>query len=84
MSRLVADLTLVAAVVLSTTERSWGEEKPALPRESITSSLGMTLVLIPAGTFRMGAGESENDAFGYEKPAHDVRITKAFYLGAMR
>jgi serine/threonine-protein kinase len=37
----------------------------------ITNSIGMKLVLIPPGEFRMGEGQD----------AHKVRITKPFYLG---
>ncbi len=37
----------------------------------ITNSIGMKLVLIPAGEFGMGSSES----------AHEVRITRPFYLG---
>ena len=60
--------------------------------ETITNSLGMKLVLIPAGEFQMGAEEDPTDtlnAFPYaprkwlegETPRHRVRITRAFYMG---
>jgi formylglycine-generating enzyme required for sulfatase activity len=50
------------------------------PRE-ITNSIGMKLVLIPAGEFVMGspATEAEREA-GEEQ--HEVAITRPFYLGA--
>lgn len=66
---------------------------PALfAAETITNSLGMKLVLIPAGEFQMGAEEDRSDtlnAFPYcdparldgELPRHQVRITKPFYMG---
>ena len=44
-----------------------------------TNSLGMTFVLIPAGTFTMGSpsdGSSESD----EKPQHQVALTQPFYM----
>ena len=50
----------------------------AAPKQ-IVNSIRMKLVLIPAGTFQMGTpiwagGETEH-------PQHEVRITRAFYLG---
>ena len=50
--------------------------------KSITNSIGMKLVLIPPGEFLMGSAESDPDARDDEKPQHQVRITKPFYLGA--
>ena len=50
------------------------------PRE-ITNSLGMKLVLIPAGSFAMGSPDTDPDARAHEKPQHPVRITRGFYLG---
>jgi sulfatase modifying factor 1 len=61
----------------------------------VMNSIGMELVLIPAGEFMMGSDEPVNslaDAYpeydrerfmklGDEAPVHQVRITRAFYLG---
>ncbi len=48
----------------------------------ITSrSTGMKLKLIPAGEFDMGSPDSDKDAIDPEKPRHQVRITRPFYLG---
>src|SRR5262245_8869259 len=47
----------------------------------LTNSIGMTLVLIPAGEFLMGSPDSEMAAPEDEKPQHLVRITRPFYLG---
>jgi len=65
------------------------------PGTSITNSIGMRLMWIPAGEFMMGSKETEAELekafvsdedchgwFGYEYPRHKVRITKPFYLGA--
>ena len=51
-----------------------------LPRKTITNSLGMKLVEIPAGTFTMGSPESDKDRRDGEKE-HEVKIEQAFYLG---
>ncbi|NUQ64835.1 MAG: SUMF1/EgtB/PvdO family nonheme iron enzyme [Pirellulales bacterium] len=44
----------------------------------IVNSLGMRLMLIPAGRFLMGAAEGHEN----ERPPHEVEITRPFYLGA--
>jgi formylglycine-generating enzyme required for sulfatase activity/predicted Ser/Thr protein kinase len=58
-------------------------QKWTLPLAGIQSkSIGMSLILIPAGEFQMGAPESEFGRGGDESPQHTVRITRPFYLGA--
>ena len=53
--------------------------------ENLAVDLGggvtLEMVLIPAGEFLMGSSDSDKDARGAEKPQHQVRITKPFYLG---
>jgi len=51
------------------------------PKE-FTNSIGMKMVLIPAGEFMMGSPDSEPERFSDELPQHRVRITRPFYLGA--
>lgn len=48
--------------------------------EPIVNSIGVVLVLIPAGEFQMGSPDSDNASNGHEKPQHLVQITKPFYL----
>ncbi len=47
---------------------------------AVINSIGMRLVLIPAGTFLMGSPEGEGD--DDEHPQHEVEFTRPFYLGA--
>jgi formylglycine-generating enzyme required for sulfatase activity len=54
---------------------------PELAPKEITNSIGMKLVLIPAGVFLMGSPDSDPDAFPHEEPQHRVRITRPFYMG---
>jgi formylglycine-generating enzyme required for sulfatase activity len=42
---------------------------------------GLKYVWIPPGTFTMGCSPGDNDCSGGEKPAHQVTITKGFWIG---
>jgi formylglycine-generating enzyme required for sulfatase activity len=42
---------------------------------------GLSYVLIPSGSFRMGAVRGDEDAKVCEGPQHEVRISNDFYLG---
>ncbi len=42
---------------------------------SISNSLGMNLMHIPSGVFRMGSGKDFND-----QPTHEVTISQAYYM----
>ena len=42
---------------------------------------GPEMVVIPAGTFRMGCLNDDGDCNGYETPVHEVRIGRPFALG---
>jgi formylglycine-generating enzyme required for sulfatase activity len=54
----------------------WVQSRPPTGVPAPTSS-SMDFMLIPAGTFRMGSDSGASD----EKPVHEVRISKPFYLG---
>jgi len=47
----------------------------------ITNTIGMTLTLIPAGEFLMGAPDQEESAGADEKPQRRVKLTRPFYVG---
>jgi formylglycine-generating enzyme required for sulfatase activity len=47
---------------------------------SVTNSIGMRFVRIPAGSFMMGAVEQDRQAGAHEKPRHRVTTSKPFYL----
>ena len=52
-----------------------------LPWRVKDKASGMEMLLVPPGKFVMGASPGDSLADGDEKPAHEVTITKAFYLG---
>jgi uncharacterized protein (TIGR02996 family) len=52
--------------------------RPVVPE--VVNSLGMRLALIPPGRFRMGSPSGDNERGGNEE-AHEVGITRPFYLG---
>jgi formylglycine-generating enzyme required for sulfatase activity len=49
--------------------------------KEITNSIGITLVLIPKGTFQMGSPPGEKDSQVDERQ-HEVTISEDYYLGA--
>jgi hypothetical protein len=60
---------------------------PSLPPPSLTAGPkrtnpkdGLIYVWIPPGTFRMGCSLGDNECYA-EAPAHDVTITKGFWIG---
>ena len=71
-SRFTATFLCLVVVLLTSTTHAQMNLKKAL-----LNSIGMKFVLIPAGTFKMGAEGKESD----EKPVHQVTISRAFYLG---
>lgn len=42
---------------------------------------GQVYKYIPAGTFRMGCSEGDNECYGNETPGREVTLTKGFWLG---
>jgi formylglycine-generating enzyme required for sulfatase activity len=55
---------------------------PWQPGTEVVNSIGMKLMLIKPGSFRMGAAQGEQGWQHYEGPVHAVEITRGFYLGA--
>ena len=51
------------------------------PPDAITNSIGMKLVLIPAGEFLMGAPARTRTPARTSRPQHRVRISHPYYMG---
>src|SRR5262249_8066625 len=64
--------------------RGAGEKGPPTPPEEprrFTNSIGMELVMIPAGKFLRGSPENEEGHIEDEGPRAWVQISKPFYMG---
>jgi formylglycine-generating enzyme required for sulfatase activity len=75
---------LVAAAAEVRAERSFRltvVRRPAELPKALVNSIGMPLVLVPAGKFRMGSPDTDPDRYDDEEPQHEVQITQPFYLG---
>ena len=57
------------------------EPLPSDIPQTVTNSIGMEFMLIPAGEFDMGSPSSEKARNSNEGPVHRVTISKAFYMG---
>ena len=51
--------------------------------DTLTNSIGMTLNLLPAGTFTMGGDWDAEQADENELPRHEVIFEKPFYMGVV-
>jgi sulfatase modifying factor 1 len=56
-------------------------EATRLPWRVRDRATGIELLLIPPGSFVMGKSRGDSEAAENELPAHEVRLTSAFYLG---
>jgi hypothetical protein len=52
------------------------------PNKEVVNSIGMKLVVIPAGKFIMGSPPTEEGRDANEGPQHEVAISRSFYMGA--
>ena len=68
-----------------TTKREVGVVPFDAEEKEISFDLGngvkLEMILVPRGEFMMGSPDSDDNAEGDEKPQHQVRINKPFYLG---
>lgn len=56
-------------------------EQTGLPWRVKDKGTGIEMLLVPPGKYRRGASPGDHGARADEKPAHDVTITRPFYLG---
>ena len=81
MFRQVWTVALVALTALgSLTVATAQESKEAGGKKQITNSIGMKLVLIPAGEFMMGSGESAEDTAAFFNKTYGEDFLKADFF----
>ena len=82
--RAVRDVAPKPEVPQRQPERVDPPKPPPAPRagQIVTNQKdGLRYAYIPPGRFRMGCSEGDGECYDDEKPAHDVRITKGFWMG---
>jgi formylglycine-generating enzyme required for sulfatase activity len=75
-----ADIVTSEATELEERQKQ-GVDTPRSLARRLTNSIDLAMVLIPAGTFRMGSPSSESERGKDEGPQHEVTITRPFYMG---
>jgi len=70
-----------ALIITYTTWETANPQSQSADQKTITNSIGMEFVLIPAGEFKMGLQSGERSYRYDERPVHTVTIEKAYYLG---
>jgi formylglycine-generating enzyme required for sulfatase activity len=80
---LLGIMPLVAWLSSASYAQSGGDGPTASERKNhdLVNSIGMKLVRLPPGKFRMGSPRTEAEREANEV-LHDVSITKPFYMGA--
>ena len=78
MLRQLRTLALVVLTALGSVALAMAEQaKEAGAQKQITTSIGMKLVLIPAGEFMMGSGESAEETAAFFKKTYGVDFLQA-------
>jgi serine/threonine-protein kinase len=62
-----------------TSQTVTGQHGPVTVRDNPKD--GLKYVWIPPGTFMMGCSPGDSECFDFEKPSHQVTITKGFWMG---
>ena len=75
------DTNIIEPTPVPTPEVTQASTPAPANQKTITNSIGMEFVLIPAGEFDMGSPSNENGRDNDEGPVYSVTISKPFYMG---
>ncbi len=74
-------LPVVLAWQLGTTSPAAAQDKKTAAKTKVNPKDGLTYVWIEPGTFQMGCSTGDTTCSADENPAHQVTITKGFWIG---
>jgi formylglycine-generating enzyme required for sulfatase activity len=74
VSKMILSYSILFSFSLFSTNAHAGEV------EEREKKLGIKSALIPSGSFQMGCTKGDGDCGPDEKPQHEVRLTKSFYM----
>lgn len=77
MTRSALIWSVVVAVLAGFGLQAQEEKRPAEGKNATVESLGLELVWVAPGSFRMGSNNGDSD----ERPVHEVRISRGYWLG---
>ena len=66
----ISDVTMLIDYLLGSVDLN-----PSLPKTFIVNGVSFTMAAVEGGTFMMGATDVEEEAYSYEKPAHQVTLS---------
>lgn len=83
VAAVVASLIPIPMAAGNSKLQSAGHNDSAPSKKGVrkNSQDGQTYVWIPAGSFTMGCSTGDEQCFSEEKPAHQVTISKGFWIG---
>ena len=67
----ISDVTALIDLLLS------GERNPVT---CVVEGIAFTMMPVPSGSFTMGATAEQDEAYDWEKPAHQVTLTSPYYI----
>jgi formylglycine-generating enzyme required for sulfatase activity len=76
-------LSALFAWQLGTISPAAAQDKKPAPKTKVNPKDGLTYVWVEAGTFQMGCSMGDTNCSADENPAHQVTLTKGFWIGQM-